>query len=80
MEESLTNNNSQPDRFDVSFGNGALKKLKDLGVYLSVPEDKLGEVLIKGMKIIEVAKDYGDGKLCIEDKEGKKVFIDVKEL
>ena len=80
MEESLTNNNSKPDRFDVSFGNGALKKLKELGVYLSVPEDKLGEVLIKGMKIIEVAKDYGDGKLCIEDKEGKKVLIDVKEL
>ncbi len=80
MEDSLTNNSSQPDRFDVSFGNGALKKLKELGVYLSVPEDKLGEVLIKGMKIIEVAKDYGDGKLCIEDKDGKKVLIDVKEL
>jgi hypothetical protein len=83
-EENLQNNSAAPteekERFDISFGNGALKKLKELGVYLAVPEDKLGEVLIKGMRIIEVAKDYGDGKLCIEDKEGKKVLIDVKEL
>ncbi|TAL19299.1 hypothetical protein EPN90_03985 [Patescibacteria group bacterium] len=70
----------EQERFDISFGNGALKKLKGLAVYLGVSEEKLGDVLVKGMKVIEVAKDYGDGKICLEDKDGKKIVISVKDL
>lgn len=86
MAEDTTKNTSttpeseDKERFDISFGNGALKKLKELAVYLGVSEEKLGDVLIKGMKIIEVAKDYGDGKICLEDKDGKKTIVSVKDL
>lgn len=85
MAEDATKNTSvtmadEKERFDISFGNGALRKLKELATYLGVSEEKLGDVLIKGMKIIEVAKDYGDGKICLEDKDGKKTTVSVKDL
>jgi len=76
----IASETEEKERFDISFGNGALKKLKELAVYLGVSEEKLGDVLIKGMKIIEVAKDYGDGKICLEDKDGKKTIVSVKDL
>lgn len=85
MAEEQTQNNTptmppeEKERFDVSFGNGALKKLKELAKYLGVSDDGLGEVLIKGMKAIEFSKDYGDGKFSFE-KDGKKITIDVKDL
>ena len=85
MAEDTTKNTSaepaeEKERFDISFGNGALKKLKELANYLGVSEEKLGDVLVKGMKIIEIAKDHGDGKLCLEDKDGKKIIVSVKDL
>ena len=85
MAEETTQNIStapaeEKERFDISFGNGALKKLKELADYLGVSEDKLGDVLVKGMKIIEVAKDYGEGKIYLEDKDGKKTVVSVKDL
>jgi len=53
MAEDTTKNTSdepaeEKERFDISFGNGALKKLKELATYLGVSEEKLGDVLVKG--------------------------------
>ena len=85
MAEDTTQNISatpaeEKERFDVSFGNGALKKLKELAVYLAVPEDKLGAVLMKGMKIIDAAKDAGEDKIIIESKDGKREVISIRDL
>lgn len=70
----------EKERFDVSFGNGALKKLKELAAYLNITEDKLGEVLTKGMKIIDAAKDAGEDKIIIESKNGKREIINIRDL
>ena len=84
VEETIQNTPAAPteekERFDVSFGNGALKKLKELAVYLAVPEDKLGEVLMKGMKIIDAVKDAGEDKIIIESKDGKRETISIRDL
>ncbi|MBP8591053.1 hypothetical protein KBI33_01115 [Candidatus Shapirobacteria bacterium] len=68
------------ERFDVSFGNSALKKLKELANYLSISEDKLGDVLVKGIKIIDAIKDAGEYKIIIETKDGKREVINVRDL
>jgi hypothetical protein len=79
-DKPKTDSQKPPERFGVSFGNGALKKLKELATYLSIPEDKLGEVLVKGMKIIDAVKDAGEDKIIIETKEGKREVINIKDL
>lgn len=85
MTEETTQNPTTPpaeekERFDISFGNGALKKLKELASFLSISEDKLGEVLIKGMKIIDAVKDAGEDKIVIESKDGKRETISIRDL
>lgn len=85
MAENNTQNTpvasaEEKERFDISFGNGALKKLKELANYLSVPEDKLGDILVKGMKIIDAVKDAGEDKIIIETKDGKRETINIRDL
>ncbi|HBH46874.1 MAG: hypothetical protein A2445_05665 [Candidatus Jacksonbacteria bacterium RIFOXYC2_FULL_44_29] len=86
MAEEQTENNSsetsavEKERFDISFGNGALKKLKELANYLSISEDRLGDILVKGMKIIDAVKDAGEDKIIIETKDGKRETINIRDL
>lgn len=79
-DKPKTDSQKPQERFGVTFGNGALRKLKELAAYLSIPEDKLGEVLVKGMKIIDAVKDSGEDKIIIETKEGKREVINIKDL
>ena len=73
MENNQQNNGSE---YVVTFRNGALLKLKELAGYLNIPEENLGEVILKGMKLIDTAKD---GKIIIE--KGKDKFeVDIKRL
>ena len=85
MAEETTQSTSPPpaeekERFDVSFGNGALRKLKELAAYLGVPENKLSEVLMKGVKIIDAVKDASEDKIVIESKDGKREVISIRDL
>lgn len=69
-------NQDDIQEFTITFKNGALEKLKELAKYLGISEDNLGEVLIKGLHIIEIAKD---GKLLIEKKK-ECLTINLKKL
>lgn len=85
VEKNIQNDSMAPQaedggRFDISFGNGALKKLKELASFLSISEDRLGEVLVKGIKIIDAVKDAGEDKIIIESKDGKRETISIKDL
>lgn len=61
-------------KLTVTFSNGALKKLNELaGFYGLTPI----EVVVKGMRIMDIAKD---NKITKEDGDGKRYAIDVKEL
>ena len=73
---SESNNNHNGSEFTVIFKKGALKKLKEMAVVLNVPEDRLGDVLMKGLKIIELAKG---GSIIIEDQK-EVMEIDIKKL
>lgn len=64
------------DEYTITFKEGALAKLRDLAWSLEVPPEKLGEVLEKGIKILDFAKD---GKLIVE-KYGTKFEVDLKKL
>ncbi len=68
---------SDPEsEFVVTFKNGALERLKKAASDLGVSEDNLGDVLIKGLKLIEAAKE---GTLTIE-KGKERYVIDIKRL
>ena len=76
MDTTSQNQNNGESEFVVTFRNGALKKLKELAIDLEISEDELGDVLQKGLKIIELAKD---GKLVIE-KNKERYEIDLKRI
>lgn len=63
------------EAFNVTISNGALVKLKELAEFLGT--DKLTDVLLKGMKLLDIAKD---NKIVKESPDGKRYTIDVKEL
>jgi hypothetical protein len=73
MDEKI---NNQEDTYEITFRNGALKKLRDLAKRLDVPEDNLAEVLTKGMKVIELAED---NKITIKSG-GDNYIIDLKKI
>lgn len=68
------------ERFDISFGNGALRKIKELALFLSIPDDQLGDVLTKGIKIIDAVKDSGSDVVIISSKDGKQETVNIKDL
>lgn len=72
MDEKINNQES----YEITFRNGALKKLKDLAKRLDVPEDNLAQVLTKGMKVIELAED---NKITIRSG-GDNYIIDLKKI
>jgi hypothetical protein len=68
--------NSKPS-ISIVFEDDALDKLQDLAEYLGISQDDIPNVLIKGMKLIDLIKD--GGKLIYE-KDGKQAVIDIKDL
>ena len=75
---STENNFSPPtdDEFNVIFKGEALAKLLELAAYLNIPKNQLGDVLIKGMHIIDLSRDK---RLIIESPQ-KKLEINLKQL
>lgn len=68
--------NEQEDTYEITFRNGALKKLKALAKRLDIPEDNLAEVLSRGIKIMELAED---NKLTVKSG-GDTYIIDLKKI
>lgn len=76
MDTTSHDNSNGENEFVVTFRNGALEKLKELATTLNIPENELGSVLQKGLKIIDLAKD---GKIVLE-KDKERFDIDLKRL
>ncbi len=69
--------NNQQDEFSITFRNGALKRLKKLASDLNVPESQLGDVLSKGINLMDVAKEG----TVVTVKKGKEEYqIDLRFL
>lgn len=60
----------------ISFSGSALQKIKELALYLNIPQENLSEVLVKGIKILDLSRE---GKLII-DKEKERLTVDVKRV
>jgi hypothetical protein len=69
-------NNTQDESYEITFRNGALKKLKELAKRLDIPEDNLAEVLTRGMKVMELAED---NKLSVKSG-GDTYIVDLKKI
>lgn len=63
--------------FNVTFRNGALARLKKVAADLGIPEDRLGEVLIKGLSLIDIGKE---GTNITIEKGKDKYVIDLRRL
>lgn len=73
MDERI---NEQEESYEITFRNGALKKLKSLAKRLDIPEDNLAEVLSRGIKVMELAED---NKLTVKSG-GDTYIIDLKKI
>lgn len=63
--------------FDVTFRNGALKRIKKVASELGISDDNLEEVLKKGIVLMDIAKDGN----YITVKKGKDEYlIDLRTL
>lgn len=69
-------NEGEQEVFSVGFRNGALAKIKELATKLGISHDDLGEVLIKGVKLIDLSSG---GKIIIE-KGDERLEVDLKTL
>ena len=63
--------NKPEDEFEITFRNGALKRLKKVAADLNIPEDRLGEVLTKGINLIDIAKEGSN----VTIKKGKEEYV-----
>jgi hypothetical protein len=67
----------QQEEFSVTFRNGALARLKKVAHDLSIPEDRLGDVLTKGISLMDMAKEGTN----VTVKIGKEEYvIDLRRL
>ena len=64
------------EEYTITYRKGAYYKLKEIARDLDLPEDELGKVLEKGIRLLDFAKD---GKVTIE-KYGVKLEVDLKKL
>lgn len=75
MDKELKINNSNvpktEEELNVTFRNGALKRLKKVAHDLDIPEDKLGDVLTKGINLIDLAKEGS----IVTVKKGKEEYV-----
>lgn len=68
---------SKPEEFKITFRNGALARLRKVADDLKIPEDRLGEVLTKGISLIDIAKEGS----VVTIKKGKEEYdIDLRLL
>ncbi|MEK7098936.1 MAG: hypothetical protein AAB916_00270 [Patescibacteria group bacterium] len=63
--------------FNITFKNGALERLKKVAADLKIPEDRLGDVLIKGLNLIDIAKE---GTVVTIEKGREKYVIDLRNF
>lgn len=59
------------EEFSVLLRNGALTKLKQVAKDLNIPEDRMGEILIKGLSLIDSGKEGNN----ITIKKGKDEYV-----
>lgn len=75
--ESEEQKQAETEEFKVTFRNGALKRLKKVANDLNIPEDRLGEVLTKGINLIDLTREGSN----VTIKKGKEEYvIDLRAL
>lgn len=65
------------DRANIVFANGAYHKLMELAAFFNIPPEQVSQVLIKGIKLIDMARN---NKIIIETPDGKRYHVDLREL
>jgi len=80
MPEETQNLNTVPivkEELSFTFKNGALTQLKKVASELSIPENRLEDVLTKGISLIDIAKEGFN----VTIKKGKEEYlIDLRRL
>lgn len=65
------------EEFNVTFKNGALAKIKTLATDLNISEDRLQDILTKGIRLMELSKEG----TFVTFKKGKEEYrIDLRLL
>lgn len=76
MSTQASSDSENVQEFTIVFKKDALLKLKELARFLDIPEKQLGDVLVKGLHVIDMARN---GKVLIE-REKECFEVDVKKL
>lgn len=63
------------EEFTISFKNGALARLKKVATDLNIPDDRLEDVLKKGINLIDMSKE---GFIVTIKKGSKEYDVDLR--
>lgn len=67
-----------PEEYTVTFKKEALDQLRDAAASLDISDENLGEVIWKGIKLIQLAKE-SNGIVAINAPD-EKLEVDLKKL
>ena len=73
--EPAESNRSVP----LNLTNSGYIKLIELANYYGIPLDNVGDIIIKGLSLLEAVKDAGSDQVVIESG-GQRKTINVREL
>jgi hypothetical protein len=66
--------------YDLKFSKQALSKLIELAKYYSDTEENLADVIVKGMRILDIAKKLNTSTLYVKDAPNSVKTINIKDL
>ena len=76
----MDNQPAEPNRsVPLNLTNGGYIKLIELANYYGIPLDNVGDIIIKGLSLLEAVKDAGSDQVVIESG-GQRRAINVREL
>ena len=71
---------TEEEKFELIFKNGALANLKKLASRLNIPQDNLGEVVNRSIKILSIIKNVDTQTLTLETKNKERYVLDADKL
>lgn len=68
------------DKFELIFTNGALANLKALAKEYGIPEDKLGDVVNKGIKLLSILRNTQTKTITLDTKNKQRFVLDAENI
>lgn len=71
---------AQEEQFELTFKNGALINLKRLAGLYNISEENLGDVVNKGIRLLNLVKSVNTKQIVLETEDKRRYIIDADNI